>query len=220
MTGTNCDLFTHKSSRSYLNHLVFKHLYWYFTIIINSYHHHHHHPPYLPPLLSYCMAGRVVRIHYRHLIFAIRIRLSTVFIVSYLFFNSDVMQPTVHLDRSLEIKGFLNKNSLKCFCSNGRGDRGLKGHSTCTLQKAQTRLETAEGSRETWAPDAFSHTPGNYSTVYSVSFHFVLIGIIHSQLIPWPRRVPAEQIQQYNQPLWGETPAKSGTTLPRNPCFT
>ena len=23
MTGTNCDLFTHKSSRSYLNHLVF-----------------------------------------------------------------------------------------------------------------------------------------------------------------------------------------------------
>jgi hypothetical protein len=27
MTGTNCDLFTHKSSRSYLNHLVlFQHL--------------------------------------------------------------------------------------------------------------------------------------------------------------------------------------------------
>jgi hypothetical protein len=25
MTGTNCDLFTHKSSRSYLNHLVFPH---------------------------------------------------------------------------------------------------------------------------------------------------------------------------------------------------
>jgi hypothetical protein len=25
MTGTNCDLFTHKSSRSYLNHLVFSH---------------------------------------------------------------------------------------------------------------------------------------------------------------------------------------------------
>jgi hypothetical protein len=24
MTGTNCDLFTHKSSRSYLNHLVIK----------------------------------------------------------------------------------------------------------------------------------------------------------------------------------------------------
>ena len=24
MTGTNCDLFTHKSSRSYLNHLVLK----------------------------------------------------------------------------------------------------------------------------------------------------------------------------------------------------
>jgi hypothetical protein len=24
MTGTNCDLFTHKSSRSYLNHLVFQ----------------------------------------------------------------------------------------------------------------------------------------------------------------------------------------------------
>jgi hypothetical protein len=24
MTGTNCDLFTYKSSRSYLNHLVFK----------------------------------------------------------------------------------------------------------------------------------------------------------------------------------------------------
>ena len=24
MTGTNCDLFTHKSSRSYLNHLVYK----------------------------------------------------------------------------------------------------------------------------------------------------------------------------------------------------
>jgi hypothetical protein len=23
MTGTNCDLFTHKQSRSYLNHLVF-----------------------------------------------------------------------------------------------------------------------------------------------------------------------------------------------------
>jgi hypothetical protein len=23
MTGTNCDLFTHKSSRPYLNHLVF-----------------------------------------------------------------------------------------------------------------------------------------------------------------------------------------------------
>jgi hypothetical protein len=23
MTGTNCDLFTHKSSRSYLNHLVY-----------------------------------------------------------------------------------------------------------------------------------------------------------------------------------------------------
>jgi hypothetical protein len=23
MTGTNCNLFTHKSSRSYLNHLVF-----------------------------------------------------------------------------------------------------------------------------------------------------------------------------------------------------
>ena len=30
MTGTNCDLFTHKSSRSYLNHLV------YFTILIQS----------------------------------------------------------------------------------------------------------------------------------------------------------------------------------------
>jgi hypothetical protein len=26
MTGTNCDLFTHKSSRSYLNHLVRGHL--------------------------------------------------------------------------------------------------------------------------------------------------------------------------------------------------
>jgi hypothetical protein len=26
MTGTNCDLFTHKSSPSYLNHLVFKQL--------------------------------------------------------------------------------------------------------------------------------------------------------------------------------------------------
>jgi hypothetical protein len=24
MTGTNCDLFTHKSSRSYLNHLVYE----------------------------------------------------------------------------------------------------------------------------------------------------------------------------------------------------
>jgi hypothetical protein len=24
MTGTNCDLFTHKSSQSYLNHLVFE----------------------------------------------------------------------------------------------------------------------------------------------------------------------------------------------------
>ena len=24
MTGTNCDLFTHKSSRSYLNHLVLR----------------------------------------------------------------------------------------------------------------------------------------------------------------------------------------------------
>ena len=24
MTGTNCDLFTHKSSRSYLNHLVYQ----------------------------------------------------------------------------------------------------------------------------------------------------------------------------------------------------
>jgi hypothetical protein len=27
MTGTNCDLFTHKSSRSYLNHLVFIYVY-------------------------------------------------------------------------------------------------------------------------------------------------------------------------------------------------
>ena len=27
MTGTNCDLFTHKSSRSYLNHLVYFRLY-------------------------------------------------------------------------------------------------------------------------------------------------------------------------------------------------
>jgi hypothetical protein len=26
MTGTNCDLFTHKSSRSYLNHLVYMHI--------------------------------------------------------------------------------------------------------------------------------------------------------------------------------------------------
>jgi hypothetical protein len=26
MTGTNCDLFTHKSSRSYLNHLVYKNI--------------------------------------------------------------------------------------------------------------------------------------------------------------------------------------------------
>jgi hypothetical protein len=26
MTGTNCDLFTHKSSRSYLNHLVCKNM--------------------------------------------------------------------------------------------------------------------------------------------------------------------------------------------------
>jgi hypothetical protein len=26
MTGTNCDLFTHKSSRSYLNHLVQLHV--------------------------------------------------------------------------------------------------------------------------------------------------------------------------------------------------
>jgi hypothetical protein len=26
MTGTNCDLFTHKSSRSYLNHLVYESL--------------------------------------------------------------------------------------------------------------------------------------------------------------------------------------------------
>jgi hypothetical protein len=26
MTGTNCDLFTHKSSRSYLNHLVYGHV--------------------------------------------------------------------------------------------------------------------------------------------------------------------------------------------------
>jgi hypothetical protein len=24
MTGTNCDLFTHKSSRSYLNHFVYR----------------------------------------------------------------------------------------------------------------------------------------------------------------------------------------------------
>jgi hypothetical protein len=24
MTGTNCDLFTHKQSRSYLNHLVYE----------------------------------------------------------------------------------------------------------------------------------------------------------------------------------------------------
>ena len=29
MTGTNCDLFTHKSSRSYLNHLVFpRKIFW------------------------------------------------------------------------------------------------------------------------------------------------------------------------------------------------
>jgi hypothetical protein len=27
MTGTNCDLFTHQSSRSYLNHLVFSSVY-------------------------------------------------------------------------------------------------------------------------------------------------------------------------------------------------
>jgi hypothetical protein len=28
MTGTNCDLFTHKSSRSYLNHLVYVYEYY------------------------------------------------------------------------------------------------------------------------------------------------------------------------------------------------
>ena len=27
MTGTNCDLFTHKSSRSYLNHLVHNYIF-------------------------------------------------------------------------------------------------------------------------------------------------------------------------------------------------
>jgi hypothetical protein len=27
MTGTNCDVFTHKSSRSYLNHLLYKNKY-------------------------------------------------------------------------------------------------------------------------------------------------------------------------------------------------
>jgi hypothetical protein len=31
MTGTNCDLFTHKSSRSYLNHLVNIYIYIYIT---------------------------------------------------------------------------------------------------------------------------------------------------------------------------------------------
>jgi hypothetical protein len=31
MTGTNCDLFTHKSSRSYLNHLVYIHI-WIYTM--------------------------------------------------------------------------------------------------------------------------------------------------------------------------------------------
>jgi hypothetical protein len=34
MTGTNCDLFTHKSSRSYLNHLVLLQLSWCFFIYI------------------------------------------------------------------------------------------------------------------------------------------------------------------------------------------
>ena len=33
MTGTNCDLFTHKSSRSYLNHLVLPNLFQLFVII-------------------------------------------------------------------------------------------------------------------------------------------------------------------------------------------
>ena len=33
MTGTNCDLFTHKSSRSYLNHLVLS-----FSIITSVFH--------------------------------------------------------------------------------------------------------------------------------------------------------------------------------------
>ena len=33
MTGTNCDLFTHKSSRSYLNHLVF------FILLFDNYNH-------------------------------------------------------------------------------------------------------------------------------------------------------------------------------------
>jgi hypothetical protein len=31
MTGTNCDLFTHKSSWSYLNHLVCIYIYIYIT---------------------------------------------------------------------------------------------------------------------------------------------------------------------------------------------
>jgi hypothetical protein len=31
MTGTNCDLFTHKSSRSYLNHLVYGYKIWSLT---------------------------------------------------------------------------------------------------------------------------------------------------------------------------------------------
>jgi hypothetical protein len=39
MTGTNCDLFTHKSSRSYLNHLVYiyTYIYVYTYICIYSY---------------------------------------------------------------------------------------------------------------------------------------------------------------------------------------
>jgi hypothetical protein len=35
MTGTNCDLFTHKSSRSYLNHLVLhSHYHYYFLVFV------------------------------------------------------------------------------------------------------------------------------------------------------------------------------------------
>jgi hypothetical protein len=36
MTETNCDLFTHKSSRSYLNHLVYTYIYIYIYIYWSS----------------------------------------------------------------------------------------------------------------------------------------------------------------------------------------
>jgi hypothetical protein len=38
MTGTNCDLFTHNQSLSYLNHLVFTPKYFYFNLLLSATH--------------------------------------------------------------------------------------------------------------------------------------------------------------------------------------